>query len=130
MEIKGDKEGIKFYVGAPASILKYIESQIYAQYPQAHISVYNGHNYLGDRTGIFEVGSMSLEKDFIFPIRVFRDFEIDPLANIASTLSEIKEDDQIIIQTLFKPVPDGWQEKGYKYLAAVTGGNSVESDPF
>ncbi|HXK52518.1 ATP-binding protein [Candidatus Nomurabacteria bacterium] len=130
LEIKGDKEGIKFYVGAPASILKYIESQIYAQYPQAHISVYNGHNYLGDRTGIFEVGSMSLEKDFIFPIRVFRDFEIDPLANIASTLSEIKEDDQIIIQTLFKPVPDGWQEKGYKYLAAVTGGNSVESDPF
>lgn len=130
MEMTADVLGIKFYISAPASVIKFIESQVYAQYPSAHLRVVD--DYVKDellKDTSFEVYTGTLIKDSFFPLKSFRDFEIDPLANILSVLSDVKENEGIWIQFLTKPVSDGWQKQGYSYVSKVTTGVSVTSTP-
>ncbi len=124
-EVEATALGIKFYVTAPSAILKFVESQVYAQYPTAQMKVvedyvkpeiYSSTNY--------DVRTFSQKKAGFFPIKIFRDFEVDPLSNIVSTLAEVKENEGICFQYLVKPLADGWQQEGHDYVGLMTGGKS------
>ena len=122
-EIISSPKGIKFYAVVPKSIHSYVESQIYAQYPRAVIFEVPDYIESVDRTGKVVLGTdVRLSKDYYFPIKTFKDFEVDPISAITSALSEVKEDEQVWLQLLVRPIPDVWQEEGYKYVTDVREG--------
>ncbi|KKS21395.1 MAG: hypothetical protein UU77_C0003G0023 [candidate division WWE3 bacterium GW2011_GWC1_41_7] len=130
MEMASDgTRGIKFYVVVPQGILKFVESQIYAQYPTSQIRVVE--DYMTDviEEGSYEISTITLSKEDFFPIKTFRDFEGDPLSGISSSLSELSGNDKIWFQVLVKPIPDGWQQTGYDYIEAVRAGTSLSKGP-
>jgi hypothetical protein len=122
--------GIKFYVVAPYSILRFVESQIYAQYPTAVLKIVS--DYAKEDIDIsdlehVETVSMGLSKEQFFPIKTHVDLEVDPLSGITSALAQVRSGEQVWLQFLVRPVPDKWQSAGYSYVEAVREGTSRKS---
>ncbi len=128
-EIVSDKVGgVRFYVAVPSSIVKYVEGQVYAQYPDAQIKPvpdYAQDIHLEEST--FEIATLKLEREDYFPIKSFRDLEGDPFTSITSVLSEVDARETMMIQYLVRPIPDVWQDSGYKYTNALREGKDVSS---
>ena len=118
-EIIVSDEKIRFIVVVPRILQSHITSQIYAQYPLSQITVVE--DYLKDVKSYSSIktGSLVLGKNDVIPILTFKDFEVDPLSAITSSLSQVKANEGMAIQLLVKPIPDTWQIKGYDYIAKI-----------
>lgn len=126
-EIASVANQIQFYVWVPKHLKDFVEGQIYAQYPNVHISE-GVEDYskveMGDRV-LFGT-ELILTKPEVLPIKTFQSFEVDPLAGITAVLSKLEESGgEMWIQVLAKPIDDTWQEKGEKYIESVKGGKST-----
>ncbi|MBU1016824.1 MAG: DUF87 domain-containing protein [Patescibacteria group bacterium] len=120
-EISATKNGIGFYCTVPKHLRGFVESQLYAQYPDAQIT--ESTDFVKSEVPKFSRGGhFMLAKDLMFPIKTFRDFEVDPLAAITSALSNVNDNEEIWLQFLARPIPDGWQEDGYEYIKRITEG--------
>lgn len=122
-EIAADSSGIRFYVWCPEHMRGFIEGQIYAQYPSAELKLVENDYMQADLSGLSFCGeSLALARDSFFPTKTFRDFEVDPLAAITGSMSEVGEGERIWLQILVKPVPDVWQAAGHEYVKRVKTG--------
>ena len=120
-EISATKNGISFFCTIPKHLRSFVESQIYAQYPDAQIT--DTGDFVKQEVPAFSrSGRFMLSKDLMFPIKTFRDFEVDPLAAITSALSGVSDKEEVWLQFLVRPIPDGWQESGYSYIKRITEG--------
>ena len=122
-EVVSNSGMIRFFTSAPSNILKFVESQVYAQYPNAKIN--RTPDYIAQESlegKEFKVTHVIFEKEDYFPIKIFKDFDVDPLSNIMSTMSEIREGESIWVQVLVKPVPDGWQNEGKDFMESILTG--------
>lgn len=128
-EIFVQNEKIKFVVATPSHLSSHIESQIYAQYPNAQINRIN--DYASDISNYQYVkgSSIVLSKKEYLPILTFRNFEVDPLSAITSSLSQVKENEGLAIQILIKPRPDNWQMEGYNAVAKIRKKEFSETKP-
>ncbi|MCA9374942.1 ATP-binding protein, partial [Candidatus Dojkabacteria bacterium] len=107
--------------------------QIYAQYPNAEIQevadytktpapekLLSGEPYKAFVT----TGEVELEKDYIFPIKTFRSFDVDPLAAITSAMAELKEGQSVWVQILVRPIANYWQDASKDYITAIKEGRT------
>ena len=124
LEMASSAEGIRFYVFTPRVFKNFVESQIYAQYPDAEIREAIDYTKSISAGSFVSATEIALARDFIFPIKTFRDFEVDPLAAITSALGGLKEGEQLWVQILVRPVGDFWQGRGHEYVKLVRDGVS------
>lgn len=122
LEMASSAEGLGFYVFTPRQFKSFVESQIYAQYPSAEIREAVDYSKSIGASAIVSGTEIVVAKDFIFPIKTFRDFEVDPLAAVTSALSSVRNGEQIWVQILVRPVDDFWQERGHEYVQMVREG--------
>jgi len=122
-EIISKNQAIKFYVYVPSHLKDFIEGQIYAQYPTVEITEVPDYTH-EMHTGIWSGSDLLLNKNDVFPIKMFDSFEVDPLASITSVLSKIGIGEEIWIQMVLSPVPDTWQQKGISYIKAIRDGQN------
>lgn len=125
-------DGIKFYVVLPKHLAKFIEGQIYAQYPNADIRYVDDYclRKNPDMKLFVTTGEVELEKDFIFPIKTFRNFEVDPLAAITGAISDLKLGQHAWIQIIVRPVSNYWQSSSKKYITAIRDGKNPYGEGF
>lgn len=123
--------GIRFYVVVPQHLVKFVEGQVYAQYPNAEIKHVQDYvnlptiTHLPDGTpyqAFVTTGEIELSKDYIFPIKTFRNFEVDPLAAITGAMSDLKEGEEAWAQILIRPVSNYWQDTSKEYITAIKEG--------
>lgn len=127
LEMASSIDGVRFYAYTPSNFKNFVESQIYAQYPDAEIrEALDYTKSVGSKSNI-AAKELSLAKDFTFPIKTFRDFEVDPLSAITSAIATQKTGEQVWIQYLVRPVDDFWQERGHEYVSMVRQGLSAVS---
>ncbi|MEX0621533.1 MAG: type IV secretion system DNA-binding domain-containing protein [Candidatus Woykebacteria bacterium] len=124
LEMASSLDGIKFYVFAPTAFKNFVESQIYAQYPDAEIREAVDYAKSIPAGSFVSSTEIVLDKEFIFPIKTFRDFEVDPLAAITSALVSVQPGEQLWVQLLVRPVDDFWQDRGHEYVQMVREGVS------
>jgi hypothetical protein len=124
LEMGSSPDGIRFYVFTPIAFKNFVESQIYAQYPAAEIREAIDYAKSIPAGSAVSTTELVLARDFIFPIKTFRDFEVDPLAAITSALTDVKAGEQLWVQILVRPVDDFWQERGHEYVQMVREGIS------
>lgn len=127
-----DENGIRFFVIAPQHLSRFIEGQIYAQYPNADIEYIQDYAKIPtEKDNIFVTsGEIEMEKDSIFPIKTFRSFEVDPLAAITGAMSELNRYEQVWLQVIVRPVANYWQAKSKNYITAIKEGTSLEGPTF
>ena len=126
--ISSGEDGIRFFVVTPGHLAKFIEGQIYAQYPNADITYEKDYSLnnsgLGEEVYVTS-GEIEMEKDSIFPIKTFRNFEVDPLAAITGAMSEMGNGERAWLQIIVRPVSNYWQKKSKEYISAVREGKDI-----
>lgn len=127
-EVVANKEGgLRFYIAVPESIIKYMEGQIYAQYPEAQINVVSDYaSGMHFQNSSFEVATLKLTKENYFPLRTYKELEVDPLSAITSLMSQVTKGEEMLLQYLVKPIADTWQEEGHNYVEAVRDGTAKD----
>lgn len=127
-EIRGTSEGVFFYAYVPAKYKKFVEAQMYAQYPSAEINV--SEEYAKVKEGLVLRGTeLVLEKEFYYPIKSFPDFDVDPLAAITSSLDGLEDGEEVWFQMLIEPLPEGWQSSGYAKIDELRTGKVKDDKP-
>ncbi len=133
---------IHFFIRTPTKFRNLVESQIYAQYPQAEIYevedyIHNIPQQVPNETHNLFGAEFVLAKEDAYPIRTYEDFEfetkegegnIDPLAALTEALGKLKAGEQFWLQVGIKPVDDGWKEAGEKLVAKLIGRKVPEKD--
>jgi len=136
-EIAGTGGEIHFYVRTQTKYRNLVESQIYAQYPDAELV--EAEDYLdalpsflpNDEYDLWG-GEEILSKEDAYPIRTYPEFEekgtgpdivkrIDPIASLAETIASLEYKEYISIQLLIRPVGDDWVKKGQAVVNKLMG---------
>ncbi len=118
--------GIRFYVAVPTHILKFVESQIYAHFPAVQIRAVSDYTFgFNPEQAQYEVATVSFTKPNYFPIKCYKDIEIDPMSSFTSSMSSVSKDDEIWFQILVRPIADTWQKVGQEYVKAVRAGSNA-----
>ena len=125
LEIVSSSEGISFYVVIPKEYKDFVKGQIYAQYPTAEINEVDDYTNQFHNYKYFFSSEISFGKEYIFPIRTFPNFDVDPLSSITSAMSsKLDEYDVSSIQILIRPINNTWQYKSKKYVEKVKSGKN------
>lgn len=126
-EITASVAGINFYATAPANLKDFLESQIYAQYPNAEITEIKDYTLdLPEDMTAYSIRQslLVLARESFFPIRTFKEFEVDPLSAITGSISKLHATEKVWIQILVRPVPDVWQQEGRDYIQMAKTGTA------
>lgn len=124
--VSQSETGIRFYAVVPKHLAEFVEGQIYAQYPNAEIRYVNDYATKKREDQVYvSTGMIELDKSYIFPIKTFRNFEVDPLAAITSAVSELKLGEEAWIQFVLRPVANYWQEDSKKYITDIKEGKTA-----
>ena len=130
MTSSGDR-GIRFYVVAPTNILKFVESQIYAQYPRAGITVVPDYtHYVNPKHSRIEIASVTFKNEDFMPLKSFRDLEIDTISSVTSSVYSLAKGEEVWVQVLIRPVADTWQQAGFDYVNSIREGSDPGASRF
>jgi len=135
LEIISHSGVINFFIRTPAMYRNLIESQIYAQYPEAEINQVDDYVQLVSSdipSQDYDLWGteLVLYREDAYPIRTYPDFEkdiameeqrIDPVASLLEVMSKLNEGEQIWIQTLVRPVADNWKKIGEELRDKLIG---------
>jgi len=127
--VANGKKGVRFFAVVPQHLCKFVEGQIYAQYPNADIRYVS--DYVKEETednSFVTAGLIELEKSFIFPIKTFRNFEVDPLAAITGSIGDLEDESSAWIEIVMRPISNYWQKDSKEYITAVREGKSLEGE--
>ncbi len=128
---------IHFYIRLPKAHRNMVEAQIFAQYPEAEINLVNDYvenvpKKIPNKDWELWGSRFKLAKPDVYPIRTYQAFEeskpelcVDPLASLVEVLSKLKNNEQIWIQMLVKPIDDSWQKEGEKVIKEIIEKHTV-----
>lgn len=129
LEIAAIGQRIRFYIWTPKHLQAFVEGQIYAQYPT--VQIYQQSEDYAERQlhqTVIHSAELTLTDNETLPIKTFPSFEVDPLAAITATLAKLdKEDEEMWIQIMARPVHDDWHRKGAKMVKRIKGGKGILS---
>jgi hypothetical protein len=127
LEVAAIGQRIRFYMWMPKQLQAFVEGQIYAQYPT--VQIYEQNEDYADRNlsqTVVHTADLTLTVNETLPIKTFPSFEVDPLAAITATLAKLdKEDEEMWIQIMARPIPDTWHRKGQKTAARIKAGSGL-----
>lgn len=122
-EIVASSNAIHFFVFVPVHLQEFVEGQLYAQYPDVHISRVEDYSRQVAISGLaIAQTKLMMTKDPVYPIRTFMNFEVDPLAGITAVLSKLGLNEQVWLQFCVRPLSDNWQKRGLSHVKDVRSG--------
>ena len=140
------KEGdIHFYIRTPKCSRELIESQIYAQYPDAEIQEVDDYvtdipDDIPNKDYDLWGADMTLVKEDAYPLRTYKEFEdmasgefVDPISSIVEGVSKLNKGEQIWIQILVRATDDSWKEDANNLVLKLIGRKDKKkesSNPF
>lgn len=116
---------LHFYWVIPYEWQLFIEQQIHAQYPSAEIQTIADYNIFKEHA--FAVGTeFGLGKDYIFPIKTFPKFDVDPASAILTSMSRLSETESAAVQLVVRSARKNWNDRAKKVAKRVGEGNSLD----
>jgi hypothetical protein len=127
LEVAAIGQRLRFYIWTPKHLQAFVEGQIYAQYPT--VQIYEQEEDYAQRQlhhTVIHSTELRLTADETIPIKTFPSFEVDPLAAITATLAKLdKEDEEMWIQIMARPIHDDWHRKGARMVARIKRGGGL-----
>lgn len=127
LEIAAIGQRIRIYIWTPKHLQAFVEGQVYAQYPT--VQIFEQEEDYAERRlhqTVIHSTELTLTDNETLPIKTFPSFEVDPLAAITATLAKLdKEDEELWIQILARPVHDDWHRKGARMVNRIKGGGGL-----
>lgn len=127
LEIAAIGHRIRFFIWTPKHLQAFVEGQIYAQYPT--VQIYEQNEDYAERKlhqTVICSTELKLSDNETLPIKTFPSFEVDPLAAITATLAKLdKEDEEVWIQIIARPIADDWHKKGARAATRLKNGGRL-----
>ncbi len=134
LEIVSIDGQVHFYVRTPSRLKEFIETNMYAQYPQAQVKVADDYTLAVDE--ISEKSDWNLwgcefvlEKPNAYPIKTYVDFEldknpkeeqkVDPLSPVIELFGSLLKGEQMWLQIVTRFAPPTWSEEATKVLEEI-----------
>lgn len=124
LEIVASKGKIAFYVVSPLSKARYLEQQIHAHYPEASLEEVEDYNAFSPQAKIL-AGSLKTKKSFVFPIKTYRQMDVDPLNSLINVMSKLGKDESIIIQYVVRSAQARWHSQSKAVVSKIIKTNSI-----
>ncbi|MBI2607697.1 MAG: type IV secretion system DNA-binding domain-containing protein [Candidatus Doudnabacteria bacterium] len=121
LEIAAVGKKISFYLNVPKKLQALIEKQLHAQYPTAQIETIKPYKLFKPDSAVAAV-ELGLQKNYIFPIRTYKETETDPLNSLTNSLSKLTEDEGAAIQLIISPAGSNWQAKPRRLASQIQQG--------
>ncbi len=117
---------INFYIGVPQKLKGFVEQQINAQYPYAHIEEITDYNIFSEHSSI--VGAYLKGKAVgALPFKTYKKMDSDPLSGILNTLARIHEtNSSAAIQFVVRVADKKWRKEGVHIVREVRKGKPFE----
>jgi hypothetical protein len=127
LEIASIEGQVHFYIRTPTRIKDLIETQMYAQYPQAQVKVVEDYTLaipeISEKSGWNLWGcEFGLLKPEIFPIKTYIDFgldkdpkeefKVDPISSVIELFGSIGKGEQMWMQVIITPSKKKYHTKG------------------
>ncbi|MBI2442943.1 MAG: type IV secretion system DNA-binding domain-containing protein [Candidatus Levybacteria bacterium] len=138
-EIVGLPGDIRFYVHVPKKLRDFVEKQINGAYPDAEITAIDdpaakqkhetivGNDYnIFSQEGKVAFASLRLKSEGWKPMKVYKEFPVDPLSSITSILAKMSQGEGVAIQMLITPAGDAWKKAGKAHLSET---KKTEANP-
>jgi hypothetical protein len=122
-EIVGLPESIRFYIYCPRKLASWVEKQVLGSYQDAEFLEAKEYNIFKDG-GKVAFAEFEQSDDPFYPLKTYESFEGDPLANITSSLSNVSDEEGMVIQMVISPEGSGWQKNGRKFVTKVEENNA------
>jgi hypothetical protein len=124
-EIVGRREDIRFYISVPEKLRDLLEKQLHGSYPGAEIKVVDEPTIFTEN-GRVEFSWLVMRSNAYFPIQVFKNLTVDPLAALTSSLAKMGEGEGVHVQMLIAPADGAWKKKGRAWIGRT---KKNEADP-
>lgn len=126
LELMKVNNQIRFYVAAPRRYEAFIEKQLYSVMPDADVSRVEDFNIFAEDEKVV-CGFLKLKKSFILPLKTYVDMEVDPLANLTSVLTQLKNEDEGGVQIIIRSASDSWKVRAKNIIKKMAKGKSFSS---
>lgn len=124
-EIVSHEKKISFYTAVPRGYRNFMEEQIHAQFPDAHIDEVSDYNMFS-ATGVVLGSYLTFRREHHFPIKTYEKLESDPLNSITNALAKIAETDGAAVQIVIRSAHGSWRDHGLKLARAMQQGKSLK----
>ena len=115
---------ISFYVVAPEKDARYIEQQIHANYPEAVIEEVEDYNIFKPDSQVM-AAYLKTQRDFVFPIKTYREMETDPMNSLINVLSKLDKDESLVIQYVVRSAFGSWHKRTRKVVENINKSGSI-----
>lgn len=117
---------INFYVSVPIKMKSFIEQQINAQYPYAHIEEITDYNIFSEKSSI--IGSyLTADDNPSFPFKTYKKMDSDPMSAVLNVMSRIHEQNSSAgIQFVLHSANKKWRKNGIHIVREVKKGKKFE----
>jgi len=117
-EMVSANQFLSFYIVVPTSQKNLLESQLYAQYPDAEVEEVSDYlENIDENTAFVELG---FKKSSSFSLNTYETLKEDLLKNLSAVLSKTASGDKVFIQVVLKKVGSKFYERGL-YSKALSG---------
>lgn len=123
-EIVALSNKISFYVVAPEKDSRYIEQQIHANYPEAVIEEVEDYNIFKPDSQVM-AAYLKTQRDFVFPIKTYREMETDPMNSLINVLSKLDKDESLVIQYVVRSAIGSWHKRTRKVVENINKSGSI-----
>ena len=135
LEIAGFAHGVHFFIRTPKKYRKLVEAAFFSQYPDAEIEEAEDYTAVLPRdlpNDEFDIWGTDyvLARDNAYPIKTYVNFEqmlqfeemtIDPLATVVEVISNLKDNELILLQLLVRPISPEWTAGAKRTVDELTG---------
>jgi hypothetical protein len=127
LEIVSLEGQVHFYVRTPTRVQSLVETQMYAQYPQAQVKVVEDYTLAVDEISPKSAWNawgceLTLEKPEAYPIKTYVDFgldkdpkeeyKVDPISPIVEFFGSLQKGEQAWMQIVVRPTKKKWKTAG------------------
>ncbi len=126
LEMASSEQFMSFYIVLPKSYKNIIESQIYAQFPDAEIE--ETKDYFSPSPGTAAV-ELTFKKSSVFSLNTYKNIEEDLLKNLSAVLSKTGTGEKVFIQMALKRTGSKFWERGIVgFLYKISGRANEKTD--
>lgn len=119
LEMASVNQFLRFYIAIPKHQKNILESQLYAQYPEAEIE--ESDDYLGTLEDNVAIKEISFKNSSIYPINTYQHLKEDLLKNLSAILSKTESKEKVFIQFALKRIGSNFWERGFRKSPKISG---------
>ncbi len=123
-----NSEEFVFYVSVPTKRKELFEKQILSIFPNAHVIEHKDDYNIFNENGVSVASYAKLGKNFLYPLKSYEDFDIDPLGSVLNSFSKIDKDGEgASIQFVIGSRKDEEVKTGERVIEKIKRGEKVSN---